>query len=108
MSIILCYRDYKIGKLNCDGEKYNYEILPDYSEFEKKYAYLAYNLRELSNKQFDDMPPFFSRFVERLINNVGFSSKLDINLEKDTYFDILTRYAELPQDKNTFNFMVEV
>lgn len=105
--IILCYKNLKLGKLEFDGKKYIYTSLPERQEFLKEYGYIDFSLAEVDKQTYKEMPYFFAKFVETLIHNVGMATKLDINLNKDTYFDILYRYAKLPQAKNTFYYIAE-
>ncbi len=104
MKIIVCYKELKIGSLSYNGKIYTYNCLPDFNEFEAKYGYIDYPLAHANGQKSEQMPRYFAEFVERLIHNVGISTKLDINLNKDSYFDILARYSQLPQVKNTFYF----
>lgn len=107
MKIKLCYENYKIGELSFDGEEYMYKSLPDKDEFLKQYGFIKFDLAEVKKNHYQEMPYFFAEFVERLIHNVGMSTKLNINLNEDSYFDILYRYAKLPQVKNTFYFIAD-
>ena len=107
MKVKLCYKDLKIGELTYDGDKYEYVSLPDISKFLKEYGYIDFPLASIKNKKSREMPYFFAEFVERLIYNPAMSTKLNINLNVDNYFDILYRYAKLPQVKNTFYYIAD-
>ena len=107
MDIIVCYKNFKIGKLSFDGKDYIYKSLKDSLAFNKEYGFIDYPLAKVDNERFKEIPHFFSTFVDVLIHNIEMSSKLDINLNTDSYFDILYRYAKLPQIKNTFYYVAK-
>lgn len=103
--IILCYKNYKIGCLDYDGDVYTYRSLPDKQKFLKEYGFIKFNLADIDEQTYKNMPKFFADFVEKLIQNSYMATKLNINLTRDSYYDILFRYSQLPQMKNTFYFI---
>ncbi|MBR4270169.1 MAG: hypothetical protein IKQ31_00625 [Clostridia bacterium] len=104
MAILICYKNYKLGKLDFDGETYLYTSLPDSLIFAKKYPFIDFPLAKVQSEEDTEMPYFFEKFVENLVFNESMNKLLDINLERDTYFDVLSKYAKLNQDKNTFYY----
>ena len=106
MSIILCYKNYKLGKLDFDGKMYKYTSLADSSAFSKKYSFINFPLAKVKSAQYDEMPFFFEKFVTDLAFNESMTKKLNIDLKHETYFDVLCKYAKLNQDKNTFYYVL--
>ncbi len=106
MKVMLCYKNYKLGTLEFDGKTYKYTLLDDSAAFIKKYSFIKFPLANAKSERYDEMPYFFEKFVTDLVFNESMSRELDIDLEHETYFDVLCKYAKLKQDKNTFYYVL--
>lgn len=107
MKIKVCYKNFLLGEIEKNDNSYTYSSLKDVDKFKEQYNFLDFELIDVKNKTYKKLPYFFTEFVDRLIFNPLMSDKLNIDLEKDSYFDILYRYAKLPQDKNSFYFIAK-
>lgn len=107
MSLILYYKDYRIGKLDYNGGKFVYESLPQMKDFVKEYGFLNFDLKDTERLEGEYVPPFFAKLAESVVHNSLLATELNINLEKETYYDVLEKYANLPQVKNTFHLKNE-
>ena len=107
MKIIVCYKNYLLGELEKNDNCYIYISLKDIDKFKDQYNFIDFELINVKNKTYKKLPYFFTEFVDRLIFNPLISNKLNIDLKRDSYFDILYRYSKLPQDKNSFYFIAK-
>ena len=108
MKIKVCYKDFSIGEIEKKDNFYIYTSLKDIEKFKTQYGFIDFELMNVDKKTYKKLPYFFTEFVDKLIFNPLMNKKLNIDLEKDSYFDILYRYAKLPQDKNSFYFIVKL
>ena len=107
MKIKVCYKDFSIGEIEKKDNLYIYTSLRDIQKFKTQYGFIDFELMNVDKTTYKKLPYFFTEFVDKLIFNPLMNKKLNIDLEKDSYFDILYRYAKLPQDQNSFYFIVE-
>ncbi len=105
MKIKICYKDFLLGEIEKVDNLYVYTSLEDMEKFKVQYGFINFELMDVKKKTYKTLPYFFLEFVDRLVFNPLMREKLNIDLEKDNYFDILYRYSKLPQNKNSFHFI---
>lgn len=102
MSVILNYKEYKIGKLDFDSDKYIYSSLPQEKLALKNYVGLVdYDLIDSNNKKSNQIFDFFERhFVSVIKNREDILKKIGKNVKND--YEILEKFCKLNFDKFGF------
>ena len=102
MSVILNYKDCKIGKLDFQNNKYIYSSLKDEDFALKRYVGLvSYDLAGSKHRQSDVLFDFFkTNFIENINKREDILCKIGENAKND--YEILEKFCKLYFDKFGF------
>ena len=102
MSVILNYKDYKLGKLDFENNKYIYSSFQSEKDaLEKDVGLVGYDLKNSKNKQSDVLFNFFKEnFVDNIKKREDILSKIGKNAKND--YEILEKFCKLNFDRFGF------